>query len=79
MTAQKGTRSSWVRFLTILLLLWMLLVPMAAMAGGEDDPGTGGGMGSIEGTALPPSEDEQPVDWTWTKWLAWLLTLQILP
>ncbi len=78
MTARKRTRSSWARFLSILLILWMLLVPMAVMAGGEDDPGSGG-MSTVDEGALPPPEDELPTDMTWAKWLLWLLTIQILP
>ena len=77
MTARKGTRSSWARFLAALLILWMLLVPLAAMAGGEDDPGLGGN--SVDAEAAPLPEDEQSTDGTWAQWLAWLLTFRILP
>ena len=83
MTARKGTHSSWARFLAILLLLWMFLVPMAAMAGGEDDPGNGG-VGNVDESAMAPPEDEQyngnDGNWNdWAEWLLWLLTIQILP
>lgn len=76
MTARKGTRSSWPRFLAVLLILWMLLVPLAAMAGGEDDPGSMGGNSFVDGDA---PEDEQSDDWTWAEWLLWILTIRILP
>ena len=71
MTARKSTHS-WARLLAVLLILWMLVFPMAAMAGGEDDPG---GMGSVE--ALPPADGEESSDWV--DWVLWLLTFQILP
>ena len=71
MTARKRTHS-WARLLAVLLILWMLVFPMAAMAGGEDDPG---GMGSAE--ALPPADGEESPDWV--DWVLWLLTFQILP
>ena len=74
MTARNSTRSSWARFLAALLILWMLLVPLAAMAGGEDDPG---GMGSVEEAALSPADGENSS--SWVDWLLWLLSLQILP
>ena len=72
MSARKRT-NSWVRLLAVLLLLWMLVFPMAAVAGGEDDPG---GMGTVEG-AMPPADEEQSTDLV--GWLLWLMTLQILP
>lgn len=71
MTARKRTHS-WARLLAVLLLLWMLVFPMAAVAGGEDDPG---GMGSVE--VLPPADGEESSDWG--DWLLWLLSLQLLP
>ena len=74
MTSRKGTRS-WAKLLAVLLLVWMLFVPVAAMAGGEDDPG---GMGSVSESALaPPPEDESTSDWT--DWLLWAVTFLILP
>ena len=61
MTARKCTRSSWARLLAVLILMWMIFVPMAAVAGGEDDPGVTG-MGGTE-SAMPPPEDEQSTEW----------------
>jgi len=61
--------------LAVLILMWMIFVPMAAVAGGEDDPGVTG-MGGTE-SAMPPPEDEQSTEWL--DWLLWLMTFRILP